>query len=322
MPEVSIVILTKNEEKFIADILEAVFNQDTRYSFEVIVIDSGSRDKTLEIAKKYPVNLIQIPAEEFGHGKTRNLGAVFAEGRYIVFLNGDALPKNISWLSNLLLSFSIYDKVAGAYSKMYPHRDCNPLDARDILADNYLFNESKKLKYIKSFFEYNQMHREEKRRFVSFQTISCAIDKKILLENPFADIKFGEDLEWSKRMLEMGFKIIYEPNSEVIHSHNIHCSIIKTIKRYFDDARLSQRLLNRWSFMNLLKWLVVIVFESRQDAVYICRLKRNLFYKLSWIIYSPIVRMAELFGILFGTFPFLPSSLADKLSLVGEIKRK
>ncbi len=318
-PQVSIVILTKNHEAFIAETLKAIFGQETDCSFEVIVIDSGSRDRTLEIIGNYPVSLIQIPREEFGHGRTRNLGVRLSKGKFVIFLNGDASPKNRHWLNALLSDFLRYENVAGVYSRIYPRDGCNPLDARDILYDAYLFDE--KIKYIKSFSEYNKISAEEKRKFISFHTISCAINKDILLKNPFADIPFGEDLEWSKRMLESGFKIVYEPGSEVIHSHNIHSSFIRTIKRYFDDAVLSQRLLKRWFFLDLLKWLAVIAIESKEDAVYILKLKRNLFYKLGWIIYSPISRMAEFLGILLGAFPFLPSTLVNKLSLVEQIKR-
>lgn len=319
-PQVSIVILTKNHEAFIAETLKAIFGQEADCSFEVIVIDSGSRDRTLEIIGNYPVSLTQISREEFGHGRTRNLGLRLSKGKFVIFLNGDASPKNKHWLNALLSGFLRYENVAGVYSRIYPRDGCNPLDARDILYDTYLFDE--KIKYIKSFSEYNKISAEEKRKFISFHTISCAIDKKILLDNPFSDIPFGEDIEWSKRMLEKGFKIIYEPASEIIHSHNLHASFLRTMKRYFDEARLNQKLLNRWSFMNLLKWLAVIAFESKQDVVYICGLKKNLFYKLGWMIYSPIVRTAELFGILCGAFPFLPSGLADKLSYVEEIRRK
>jgi rhamnosyltransferase len=320
--DISIIILAKNEGKYIGLTLDTIFKQDIDKKYEVIVIDSGSQDSTLEIAKKYPVKIVEIPAQEFGHGRTRNLGAQMADGRIAVFLNADATPKDENWLKSLVANFKNDEKIVGVYSCTYPRHNCNPLDARSILTDSYLFGENKKVKYIKSFLKYSQMDAEEKRKLISFQTISCAVDKNILLKNPFADIPFGEDLEWSMRMLENGFKLVYEPSSGVTHSHNIHSSFILTIKRYFDDAILSQGLLKRWLFLDLLKWLAVITIESKEDLVYILMLKRNLFYKLHWIIYSPVTRMAEFFGILLGTLSFLPLSLTNKLSLVEEIKQK
>jgi rhamnosyltransferase len=318
MPKVSIIILTKNEEEFIEETLSSVYSQEIDYDFEVIVIDSGSRDRTLEIVQGYPVRLLQIAPRDFGHGRTRNLGISIAQGDYIIFLNGDATPKNKKWLVFLIDSLS-GDNVAGVYSRIYPRPNCNPLDERDILNDNYLFDGREK--HIRCFSEYNKMSPERKRKFIAFHTVSCAIKRDSLLKNMFADVEFGEDLEWSKRMLEKGFKIVYESKSEAIHSHNIHSSFTNTVRRYFDDARLNQRLLRRWAFVDLLKFLIVIIVESRKDTAYVLRLRISPMSKLNWIIRSPLMRIAEFLGILLGMLPYIPPKFVDRLSLVEEIKR-
>lgn len=320
MLEVSILILTKNQEWVIAETLNGVFSQETTSNFEVIVIDSGSKDRTIDRIREYPINLVQIPSSEFGHGKTRNLGVKLAKGEYIVFLNGDATPKNKYWLESLINNFFLYDKIAGIYSRIYPRNNCNPLDERDILTDDYLFGE--KVKYINSFPEYHKIDIKRKRKFISFHTVSCAIKKGLLLDNLFADIEFGEDLEWSKRMLEKGFRIIFEPRSEVIHSHNLHSSFFRTFKRYFDDARANQQILKRWNLLSLLELPVVIFLKFIKDILYILKLENPFFYKIKWISHSPFLRLGEFFGILLGIFPYWPEKVIDRLSLVREIKSR
>lgn len=317
---VSIVILTKNEEPFIASVLQSVFQQVLSGAFEVIVIDSGSKDKTIDIVKQYPIRLIQIPPLDFGHGRTRNLGVNNSQGDYIVFLNGDATPNNEYWLSYLLEPFSLYRKVAGVYSQIYPRPNCNPLDARDILEDRYLFDEG--VKYITAIHEYNLMNPEEKRKLISFHTISCAIDKKLLLENPFLDLSFGEDLEWTKRMLEKGYAIAYEPRAAVLHSHNLHRSFTVTMKKYFDDTILNQQLLKRWRINRLLRVPLVVIFKVIKDTGYIFALKKTISYKIRWILYSPIMRTAEALGIFLGAMPCISNRFIRSLSLVEEIKRR
>lgn len=314
--EASIIVLAKNEELYIEQTLKAIFRQKFNFEFEIIVIDSGSKDKTLEIIKKFPVSLIQIPPLEFGHGKTRNLGLNLSKGKYIVFLNADATPADSCWLNNLLRGFSSHKNVCGIYSKICPRENCNPLDARDILADDYLFDISNRVRFIDSAFAYKRLNVEKRRKFIAFHTISCAIDRNILSNNMFAEINFGEDLEWSKRMLEKGFKIIFANESKVIHSHDIHLSFCNTVKKYFDDAKLNQTLLRRWNLLNLSKLSVMYVFKYLKDAAYIMKEEKALFYKLSWIFYSPIIRLAEVFGILLGVLADMPKSLAKRLSLV------
>ena len=79
--DVSIIIPTKNAGNEFDKSLSRIFTQKTKYRYEVIVIDSASTDTTLKIIAKYPVRLIKIKPEEFGHGKTRNLGAGLAKGQ-------------------------------------------------------------------------------------------------------------------------------------------------------------------------------------------------------------------------------------------------
>ena len=102
MVEVSIIILTKNARNQFRDVLKAIFSQNTKYKFEVIVVDSGSTDETLKIAKEFDTKLFQIPPEEFGHGKTRNYGAKLAKGKFLIYLTQDAIPSETNWLDQLL----------------------------------------------------------------------------------------------------------------------------------------------------------------------------------------------------------------------------
>ena len=86
---VSIVIPTKNGGELLDKVLAKVFAQKTQYEYEVICVDSGSTDETVDIIKKYPCQLYEIPPQEFGHGKTRNYGAEKGTGEYIVFFQED-----------------------------------------------------------------------------------------------------------------------------------------------------------------------------------------------------------------------------------------
>jgi len=101
--QVSIFIPTKNAGPKFQKTLENIFLQLYK-NFEVIILDSGSTDKTLSIIKKFKTHLYKIKPNEFGHGKTRNLALKLARGEYIVYLSQDALPANQFWLSNLIKS--------------------------------------------------------------------------------------------------------------------------------------------------------------------------------------------------------------------------
>src|SRR5438270_9163997 len=105
MMEASVVIPTKNGASSIGDCLEAVYSQEGTGRLEVVMVDSGSTDRTLEIARKYPVRVEEIPADEFHHARTRNFAASLATGEYLVFLSQDAIPANCGWLKAMLQNF-------------------------------------------------------------------------------------------------------------------------------------------------------------------------------------------------------------------------
>lgn len=144
--EVSVVIPVKNGERYLDRVLKKVFSQNINSKLEVIIIDSGSQDSTLEIAGKYPVKVVEISAEEFGHGRTRNQGAQIASGEIIVFLNADAIPRDENWLKSLITNLKNGEKIAGAYSRIYPRADCNPLRSWEILNDTAYSHNKREVK--------------------------------------------------------------------------------------------------------------------------------------------------------------------------------
>ena len=320
--DISIIIPAKNEERYISSVLDMIFRQDMDKEYEVVIIDSGSGDSTLEIARKYPVKIHRIKAEEFSHSKTRNQGVQIAGGKIIVFLNADAIPRDENWLKRLIDNFSNDERIIGVYSRIYPQPDCNPLRSWEILDDFAYSDNKRRVKYIENFGRYFHMNPKNKRVFLAFQTISCAIRKDFLVKYPFKDIDFGEDLEWSKRIMEKGFKIVFEPESMVLHSHNFYFSFIKTFKKYFDDAKLNNHLFNIWSWRSF-PWLAgCIIFKTFKDVGYILSLNKDSSYKIGWLLYSPVIRLAEFLGIILGAHSqHLPSRLQSHFSLVNEIKK-
>ena len=96
--DASIVIPTKNGGELLDKVLSKIENQKTKYIYETICVDSGSKDNTIEIIKKHNCKLYRIPSSEFGHGKTRNYGASQGTGKYIIFITQDALPYDDNWL--------------------------------------------------------------------------------------------------------------------------------------------------------------------------------------------------------------------------------
>ena len=101
-PKISIVIPTKNSPDHLERCLYSLFTLSTYPNFEVILVDNGTDDpKALQIMRQYPIKRLNFPYT-FNYSQANNLGAAYAEGDYLVFLNNDTEVLTKDWLQHLL----------------------------------------------------------------------------------------------------------------------------------------------------------------------------------------------------------------------------
>ena len=198
--KISIIIRTKNEERWIEQCLKKIFDQNYD-NFEVILVDNNSKDKTLEKAKKFPVKVIKI--NKFLPGKAINLGIKKSTGKIIVCLSAHCIPINNNWLKKII--FALKDpNVAGVYGRQKPLSYSSDFDKRDLFN---LFGPEKKIQ----------------RKDTFFHNANSAFKKKLWSKIPFDEkTKHIEDRIWGNQVINKGYKIIYEPNAPVYHWHGIN----------------------------------------------------------------------------------------------------
>jgi len=303
-PEVSIIILTRNGEATIGECLKQVYAQSYT-NFEVIVIDSSSTDNTLDIANKFPVQIFKINVEEFGHGKTRNLGAKFSRGKYLIYLTQDATPFNEYWIKNLVRNFSD-EEVAGVYSRNVPRPHCDPFEARYISCGWGSTREVKSTKEYKSY-----------KKLVFFSNTSSCIRKDVWKMFPFDEsLVQTEDQDWSKRVLEAGYKITYDPDSVVVHSHNNSLEIL--FQKYFDAGTAHIQIFKNRNNVYLPFIPFFAVVSTILDVKFMFSNNYKLISIAKWVPTALLRHFVEATGFWFGLhFDMLPLSLKRKFTASG-----
>jgi len=208
MIKTSILIPTKNGARDIEACLEAIYSQKHVGHFEVLVVDSGSTDATLEIVRRYPARIERIPPEAFHHARTRNAVAYRANGEFLVFLSQDAIPASETWLMALLKNFEDV-QVGAVYGRQLPKPDSG-LERRSVFSALYGDARIVKMPMDGVGLGYKYYH---------FSNANSAIRKKVWEVTRFPeDLKVFEDVGIAKRILDAGWRIVYEPDAVALHS--------------------------------------------------------------------------------------------------------
>ncbi|MDF3128815.1 glycosyltransferase [Kiritimatiellaeota bacterium B1221] len=221
---VSVVIPIWNAEPYLPKLLPQLFAQKGVDLQEVLLLDSMSTDRSLEIASGFPRVTI-IPIACFSHGGTRNLGIQKAQSEIIVLMTQDALPQGTDWMEKLISPLQ-NAKVAYTFSRQVPYPGTNPMES-------YYLNQKFSADSSKTY----EIEQEEIASLdqVFSSNVSSALKRSVALQHPFnSQLIMGEDQQFSRDVQQAGFAVQYVHDSIVIHSHNY--SLMQTFRRYFDSV--------------------------------------------------------------------------------------
>lgn len=215
-PYVSIILRSYNEGWALRETLPALQRQQFQ-RWELIVIDSGSTDGSVEMLREAgPRHLIQIRPEQYNPSCVMNQGMRLARTAFGIFLNADALPQGAGWLEPLVTA--LHDpQTAAVFGRQIPRADCRAVYAHD---------------YERCF----GPDRESARWEHFFSMVSSGLRKDIWARRGFLEkFQYSEDDEYTRWCRMQGLKVVYCPNSVVMHSHNY--SPQEAYRRSFGEAR-------------------------------------------------------------------------------------
>ncbi|KZC99075.1 MULTISPECIES: alcohol dehydrogenase catalytic domain-containing protein [unclassified Thalassospira] len=214
-PEISVIIRTYNEEKYLPLLLEALSNQE-RQNFETIIVDSGSTDNTCKIAAPRAHKLIEIKKHDFTFGYALNVGGAAASGKYLVMVSAHTKPVGRDWLERLVAPLRS-ESVAMSYGRQIGWETSKFGEATDFYRVFHTRKEDLKPPH---FFANNA---------------NSAVRRDLWQDHPFDEELPGlEDAEFAKYWMERGYRVVYEPEAIIHHIHEE--SWPQVHRRYFREA--------------------------------------------------------------------------------------
>lgn len=302
---ISVVIPVYDGARFLREVLDAVLKQQLDEPFEVLVIDSGSTDGSLEIVRDFPVvRLIEIPNEQFGHGRTRNLGVSETSGDLIAFLTQDATPASPHWLAAYRRAFELTENVGAAFGPHLPRPGVNPIMAR-LLIDHF------------ATFSPNggpAIQRAGDTTYLS-NSNSC-ISRAAWERTPFRDIAYSEDQAFGADVLENGFAKVFMPDAAALHSHDY--GMVESFKRYFDEYRGLNDSVGEKTEASAAKAAGIVGSSVAADLKFLEELGQPPLRRAAWSVRSAVYHAGRVgFGGLGARADRMPAVLRAALSFEG-----
>jgi rhamnosyltransferase len=216
LPAISVIIRARNEQASIDRCLELIDQQPGAgegRGIEVIVVDSGSEDRTAQIARAHGARLVELPASSFTFGRALNLGAANARGEILVALSAHAFVPDAGWLARLTQPFADPAVACVAGDRFGP--DGSPL-ATPTRQDFDL---------------------ARRRPEWGYSNAAGAFRAALWRRRPFRDDLPGcEDKEWAWYWLERGYVCVVDPALVVDHDHT-HDSLRSIYRRARREAQ-------------------------------------------------------------------------------------
>lgn len=198
----SVIIRSFNEERHIGRLIDGIQRQELSrdIQLEIIVVDSGSTDSTVSIARHMGAIVLHLPKEEFSFGKALNLGCSYATGEILLFASAHVYPVYTDWISKITATF-VRQEVGLVYG-------------RQIGNENSQFSEEQ----IFSKWFPNESDLDQQNPFCN--NANCAIRKSLWLVQPYDEKLTGlEDLAWADQLFKKGYKIAYLADATIVHVH-------------------------------------------------------------------------------------------------------
>jgi glycosyltransferase involved in cell wall biosynthesis len=247
--KVSIVFRALNEEKWFADALSACMKQNApNHEVEIILVDSGSTDRTIEIAESFGARVVHIKKSDFTFGRSLNYGCEAADGDYLIFISAHCIPASENWLANLVNPLE-QGVCHYSYGRQIGH-EVTQYSERQIFAQ--YFPDYDKLPQ-EGFFANNA---------------NSAISKALWEQYKFDEEATGlEDMVLAKQLVRDGLSVGYVGSAPVIHIHEE--TLEQTQRRYYREALTLREIMPnvQLHFWDFVKYTLAAIWNDSAHAV-------------------------------------------------------
>lgn len=229
---VAVGIPVRNGGALLSEVLRAVLTQQVEADVELLVVDSGSTDGSVQVARSAGAEVIAIDPSTFTHGGARNLIMERTSAPHVALLTQDAVPASRAWLASLLAGFDLAPDVALVYGPYLPRPGASHMVRRE-LTEHFASLSPGGGPRVDRLSPGERVAGPGAVTF--FTSANAGIRREAWERVPFRPAPYAEDQLLAVEMLETGFAKAYCPDAAVVHSHDYRS--LEYFRRCFDEWR-------------------------------------------------------------------------------------
>jgi glycosyltransferase involved in cell wall biosynthesis len=266
---VTVAIPVLNGAAHLDEVLGAVRGQRLDLPVELLVIDSGSTDDSLQIARRHGATVIEIPRSEFSHGGTRNLALERSSGDVVAFLTQDATPASDEWLASIVEGFGQADDVALVFGPHIPRPGHSHVFAREMRDHFRTWGEGRRIDVQRLDRSPDALaeYRLYPYKLQFFSDVNGAVARAAWERVPYRDVPYAEDQLLAREMIEAGYAKVFHPGAAVYHSHDYPPA--RFLQRYFDEFRSLREVLGHVEAFGLEHVARTVFHQTRLDREFL-----------------------------------------------------
>ncbi|WP_320670237.1 glycosyltransferase family 2 protein [Patulibacter defluvii] len=214
---VSVIVPVKDGARHLPALLAALARQPAH---ELLIVDSGSRDGSVALARAAGATVLEIPPASFRHGPTRNWAAERTGGELLCFLTQDAVPVD-GWLAAIVDAFAADPRIGALFGPQLPRPDSSPMVARELET------------FFAAFSPDGTTTVDDQPRFLS--NVNAAYRRACWEQLRFRDLAYAEDQAFARDLGPSAWRAAYVPAAAVVHAHDY--GPVDFARRTFDEYR-------------------------------------------------------------------------------------
>jgi glycosyltransferase involved in cell wall biosynthesis len=279
--QISFLIRTLNEENDLQHTLNLIKQQKGNHEIEIVIVDSGSTDNTIQIAKNNNCKIFTLTQKEWSWGKSLNYGFENTTNDYVVIISAHCFLSSDNFINELEKLISCNNNVAAFYGQQLPLNNYDPFEEYEL----------------QEWYPNTEVIMKEHDILIGISNACSIVKKDIWVKYHYDEtVDSLEDAIWAHNVLKNGYRLIYTNKISVFHSHPFNPNYIyrKWFWRIYESEKLINEISKKKSIKKYFKVILFVPYKILHSLNEIFKIYSFIIKRYEFVTFSNVIEFVYL----------------------------